>query len=188
MEGPEVERKDAAGLYVRAWSNLEATLKHLGHIKLAHMDDMIDTILPEIPSYWEDFKPFIWELKQAFFPVRAALPNCITPEKMTEILEKALKTVQECPSSGPSVEPAIHDVEIHEYDVLKYGKDYRRGQAEAPRKRMKATKSSPQVTRPPSASARRSSRTGGPSRSSVSKPSKLRDTSASQGQNFGATI
>ena len=186
MEGPEVERKDAAGLYVREWSNLEASLKHLGHIKLAHMDDMEDTILPEIPSYWEDFKPFIWELKQAFFPVRAAIPNCITPEKITEILERALETVQECPSSGPSVEPTIRDVEMHEYDVLKYGKIYRRGQAEAPRKRMKATKPSPQATQ--AHSLRRSSRIGGPSHSSASKPSKLRDTSTLQGQGFGATI
>jgi hypothetical protein len=184
MEGPEIERKNTAALAIRKWSDMEATLKHLGHIKLAHIDDMKGTILPEITSYWEDFKPFIWELKQAFFPVRAADPNCITPEKMTEILERALGTVQECPLSGPSVEPTILDVEIHEYDVLKYGKDNRRGQAEAPRKRMKTTKSSPQVFRP--TSARRSSRIGGPSRSSVTKPSKLRDTSTLQ--NFGATI
>ena len=187
MEGPEVERKDAANLVIRKWSNLESSLKDLGHIKLAHIDDMVRTILPEITSYWEDFKPFIWELKQAFFPVRSADPNCITPEKMTEILKRALDTVQECSLSGPSMEPTVRDVEMHEYDVLKYGKDYRRGQAEAPRKRMKATKSSPHASRPPSARIR-TSRTSGPSRSSVPKPSKLRDTSTSQGQNFGATI
>jgi hypothetical protein len=186
MEGPQVERKNAAKLTIRKWSDLEAPLKHLGHVKLAHIDDMRSTILPEISSYWEDFKPFIWKLKEAFFPVRSADPNCITPEKMTEILERALNAVQECPLSGPSVEPTIRDMEMHEYDVLKYGKDNRRGQAVAPRKRMKPTKSSPQATRPPS--ARRSSRTGGASRSSVSKPSKLRDASTSQGQNFGATI
>ena len=119
MEGPEVERKDAANLVIRKWSNLESSLKDLGHIKLAHIDDMVRTILPEITSYWEDFKPFIWELKQAFFPVRSADPNCITPEKMTEILKRALDTVQECSLSGPSVEPTVRDVEMHEYDVLK---------------------------------------------------------------------
>jgi hypothetical protein len=186
MEGPEVERKNVASLAIRKWTDMEAKLQHLGHIKLAHIDDMINTILPQITSYWEDFKPFIWELKKAFFPVRSADPNCITPEKMIEILELALSTVQECPLSGPSVEPTIRDVEMHEYEVLKYGKDYRRGQAEAPRKRMKTTKSSPQPTRP----VRRSSRNSGPSRSSVSKPSGLRhgNTSTSQGQNFGASI
>jgi hypothetical protein len=185
MEGPEVERKKTADLAIRKWSDMEAPLKHLGHVKLAHIDDMKDTILPEITSYWEDFKPFIWELKNAFFPVRSADPNCISSEKMREILERALNSVQERPLSGPSVEPTIYDVEMHEYDVLKYGKDHRRGQAEAPRKRMKATKSS-QATRSPSARTR-STRTGG-SRGRVSKPSKLRDTSPSQGQNFGATI
>ena len=108
---------------------------------------------------------------------------------MAEILERALATVQELqePLSGHLVEPTYRDMELHEYDVLKYGKDYRRGQAEAPRKQMKVTKSSPLAPRPPSARIR-SSRTGGPSRSSVSKPSKLRDTSTSQGQIFGATI
>lgn len=189
MEGPQIERKDAAKLAIRKWSDLEQPLKHLGHIKLAHIDDMVETILPDITSYWDDFKPFIWDLKEAFFPVRAANPNCITPEKMAEILERALATVQEPqePLSGHLVEPTYRDMELHEYDVLKYGKDYRRGQAEAPRKRMKVTKSSPLAPRPPSARIR-SSRTGGPSRSSVSKPSKLRDTSTSQGQIFGATI
>ena len=188
MEGPEVERKDTAHLAIRKWSDMEAPLQHLGHVKLAHVDDMEQTILPDITSYWEDLKPFIWQLKQAFFPVRAADPNCITAEKMTEILEKALSTVQECPSPGSSVEPTIRDVEMHEYDVLKYGKDYRRGQADAPRKRMKSAKSSPQPTRPSVRIRASQARTGDPSRSNVSKPSKLRDTSTSQGQNFGSTI
>jgi hypothetical protein len=148
MEGPQAERKDAAKLAIRKWSDMEASLQHLGHIKLAHIDDMDATILPEITSYWDDFKPFIRELKEAFFPIRAANPNCITPEKMVEIFEKALEAVQEpeCPLSGPSEESTICDVEMHEYEVLKYGKDYRRGQAEAPRKRMRASKSSPQAT------------------------------------------
>lgn len=188
MEGPEVECKDVSKLLIRKWSDLEASLQHLGHVKLAHIDDMKEAILPYIPSYWDDFKPFIWELKQAFFPTRAADPNLITPEKMVTILERALETVKEpgCRLSGPSEEPAIPDMEMHEYEVLKYGKDYRQGQAEAPRKRQR-TKSSPQATRS-SPVRTRSSRSGGPSRSSVSKPSKLRDTSTSQAQDFGATI
>jgi hypothetical protein len=189
MEGPQTERKDVAQLAIRKWSDLEAPLQHLGHIKLAHIDDMKGTILPEITSYWNDFKPFIWELKEAFFPVRSADPNCITPEKMVEILEKALEAVKEpeCLLPGPSEEPTIRDVEMYEYEVLKYGKDYRRGQSEAPRKRRRASKSSP-GPQPPRSPIRTQSRTRGPSRSSVPKPSKLRDTSTPQGQDFGATI
>jgi len=187
MEGPEVKRMDTDKLSIRKWSNLELDLSTLGHTKLAQIEDMKRMILPEMPFYWEDFKPFIWELKLAFFPTGAVKPNCITLEKMVEILEKALKTVQECPLSGPSVDPTVL-TEMHEYDVLKYGKDYLRGQAEAPRKRIKTTKPSPQVTQPPSTHTRyttRSSHAGGPN---VSKPSKLHDTCALQGQNFGATI
>lgn len=188
MEKPQVELKDAATkLTIRKWSNMESDLRDLGHAKLAHIDDMKRVILPEISSYWEDFKPFIWELKEAFFPIRSADPNCIKPEKMAEILKRALGAVQEPVLPGPSSEISSQDVEMYEYDLLKYGKDHRRGQEEAPRrKRIRTTKPSP-PTRPLSTRTR-SSRGAGSSRGSSSKPSKLRDSSSSQGQNFGASI
>lgn len=197
MEGPQVERNDAARLTIRKWSDLEASLQHLGHIKLGHIDDMKNAILSEITSYWDDFKDSISDLKRAFFPKCAAEPNCITPEKMVEILEAALKTVKEPangrPLSGPSEEPTSCDVEMHEYEVLKYGKGYRRGQAEAPRKRMRVTKSSQatQATRRSPIRTRSSTRTGDSSGASgsgsnVSKPSKLRDSSTLR--DFGTTV
>jgi hypothetical protein len=107
----------------------------------------------------------------------------ISPEKMVEILEKALKAVEEPQSSDSPIEPVM---EMHEYDILKYGKDYRRGQAEAQRKQIKTTRASPPVTR--STSACQSSRNGGRPTNSVSKPSKLRNSSASHGQEFGTTV
>ena len=68
MEGPQVERKDVATVSIRQWFNMESTLRTLGHIKLAHIEDMERVILPEILSYRDDFKPFITDLKTAFFP------------------------------------------------------------------------------------------------------------------------
>jgi hypothetical protein len=189
MEGPEVERKDVADLAVRKWSNMKLTLRELGHIKLAHIEDAERTLLPEFTPYWEDFKPFVLKLIRAFFPVRASERNSIDPDTMVSILEEAEKDVKEPPSSGPSVEPADVETELHEYNVLKYGKNYRQGQEEAPRKRIKTTKPSFPQTRP---SVRRSSRTGGLSRGILPKSSKLRNarntTSGSQGKTFGASV
>ena len=142
LEGPEVERKDVAHLSIRKWSNLELKLRELGHLKQAHIDDAERTILPEFTSYWEDFKPFILKLIRAFFPVRASEPNSIDPDTMVSILESAEEHVKEPPSSGPSVEPTDIEMEMHEYNVLKYGKNFRRGQEEAPRKRIKTSKPS----------------------------------------------
>jgi hypothetical protein len=185
MEGPQVERKEIDKLTIRNWFSMESSLRSLGHTKLAHIEDMQRVILPEIPSYWDDFKPFISNLKTAFFPSGAVKPNCITPERMVEILEEALKAVEEPQSSDSPAEPVI---EMHEYDVLKYGKEFRRGQAEAPRKRIKFTRASPPVTRSTSARQSQSYRSSGRPTNNVSKPSKLRNSSASHGQEFGATV
>lgn len=155
MEGPEIERKNVAHLAVRKWSNMELGLRELGHLKQAHIDDAERTILPQFTSYWEDFKPFILELILAFFPERASKPNSIDPDTMAKILEAAEKVVEEPPSAGASGDTAVVDTEMHGYNVLKYGKDYRRGQEEAPRKRIKTTK--PSSPPPPRSSARRSS-------------------------------
>jgi protein kinase-like protein len=187
MEGPEIERLDAANLIIRRWSNMESDLRTLGHTKLAHIQDAPRTILPEFTTYWDDFKPFVLNLIRAFFPANASEPNSIDPDKMVMILENAEKHVKEPPSSGASVETTDVETEMHGYNVLKYGKNYRQGQEEAPRKRVK-TKPSPHTQ--PSIRTR-SSRTGGPSRSSVSKPSKLRNTaseSQARGQVLGASI
>jgi hypothetical protein len=170
MEGPEVERKDVAGLAVRKWSNMELGLRDLGHIKLAHIEDAKRTLLPEFTSYWEDFKPFVLKLIRAFFPARASEPNCIDPDTMVSILEEAERDVKEPSSSRPSVEPTVVETEMHEYNVLKYGKNYRRGpsQEEAPRKRIKTTEpSSP--SRPSSARTRSSRTSAGPSRTRSSR-------------------
>jgi Fungal protein kinase len=178
LEGPEVERKDVANLAVRKWSNMELGLRDLGHLKLAHIEDAKRTLLPEFTSYWEDFKPFILKLIQAFFPTRASEPNSIDPDTMVSILEEAEMVVKEPSESSPrsSVEPADVETEMHEYNVLKYGKNHRRGQEEAPRKRIRTEPSSPPRTR--SSSARtRSSRISFPSRS-IPRSSKLRNTTS----------
>jgi hypothetical protein len=144
MEGPEVERKDVPHLTIRKWSNMELRLRELGHLKQAHIDDAERTILPEFTSYWADFKGYVLQLIQAFFPTCASKPNEIDPDTMVTILEAAEKHVKE-PSSGepPSSRPSTDfATEMHGYNVLKYGKDYRQGQEEAPRKRIKITTSS----------------------------------------------
>ena len=207
MEGPEVERKDSTKLTIRKWLNLEVELRDLGHIKSGHIDDADRAIIREFTTYWADFGPFVLKLIRAFFPSRASEPNSINPDAMVSILEDALKHVKEPPPSGLSVESTDIETEMHEYNVLKYGKDYRQGQEEAPRKRIKTTtttqprasartRSSRTTSTHPRASARttRSSRSTS-SRSAVSsdfrpsRSSKLRiTTSELQGQKFGATL
>ena len=96
-------------------------LRELSHLKQAHIDDAEWTILLEFMSYWEDFKPFILKLIGAFFPVHASEPSSIDPDTMVSILESAEEHVKEPLSSGPSVEPTDIEMEMHEYNVLKYG-------------------------------------------------------------------
>jgi hypothetical protein len=185
MEGPEIERKDVTHLTIRKWSNMELDLRSLGHLKQAHIDDAERTILPEFTKYWEDFKPFVLKLIRAFFPERASKPNSIDPDTMVAILEAAEKHIEEPSTPKASAEPTDVETEMYEYNVLKYGKDYRRGQEEAPRKRIKISSN----TRPSSARTR-FSRAGGPSRRSsrLSKPSNLRNTTSEpQGHNYGAS-
>jgi hypothetical protein len=192
MEGPEVERKDSTKLTIRKWSNMELELRELGHLKSGHIDDADRAIIQEFTTYWADFGPFVLKLIRAFFPSRASEPNSINPDAMVSILEAAEKHVKEPSSSGLSVEPTDVETEMHEYDVLKYGKDYRQGQEEAPRKRIKTTNT--QRDTQPRAPTRRSSRsTAASSRTAVSsrpsRSSKLRISFESQGQKkFGTTI
>lgn len=180
MEGPEVERKDVKGLEVRKWCDMKWSLKDLGHLKQAHVDDAQRTILPEFTSYWEDFKPFVHRLIRAFFPARACDPNQITSDIMISILEDAEKDVKEPSLPGPSME-FTDETEMYKYKVLRYGKVYRQGQEEAPRKRIKTSKPRSQS---PSARPRSSrAQAGGPSRGGASKLSKLcHSASESQGQ------
>jgi hypothetical protein len=193
MEGPEVERKDSTKLTIRKWSNMELDLRELGHLKSGHIDDADRAIIREFTPYWSDFGPFVLKLIRAFFPSRASEANSINPDVMVSILEAAEKHVKEPPSSGLSVEPTDVETEMHEYNVLKYGKDYRQGQDEAPRKRIKTTTT--QHDTQPRAPTRRSSRSTTSSRTAVSsrpiRSSKLRITtseSQGQGQKFGTTI
>jgi hypothetical protein len=193
MEGPEVELEDPAKLTIRKWSNMELELRELGHLKLAHIDDAERSIIPEFTPYWADFGPFVLQLIRAFFPTRASEPNSINPDTMVSILEAAEKHIEEASSSGPSVEPTDVETEMHEYNVLKYGKIYRQGQEEAPRKRIKTAKAQASAsTRPSSARTTRSSRTAissRPSRSSKLRTGNVRDTMFElQGQKFGSTI
>jgi hypothetical protein len=97
---------------------------------------------------------------------------------MVEILEEAVVKVKE-PASSSSMDPTVVETEMHEYNVLRYGKKYQRGQDTAPRKRIKFSKSISPPAKPSSAQRTRSHACGG-----ISKLSKLRNTASnSEGQN-----
>ena len=132
--------------------------------------------------------PFVLNLICAFFPECTSKPNCINLETMVEILEAAKQHIKEPLSARASVESIYVEIEMHGYNVLKYGKDRRRGQEEAPRKRIKI--SSPN-TQPSSSACTRFSKASSPSRRSshISNLTKLCNTmSEPQGHIYGASI
>jgi hypothetical protein len=97
MLAPGVERmnEDRQRLHIRKWCDMEKTLQHLGHTKLAHIVDAERIIFEDFTPYWEDFKPFVRNLLVKFFPSSPAHPNKITPEDMLAILNEARSVVKE---------------------------------------------------------------------------------------------
>jgi hypothetical protein len=112
MEEPEVERSDPYSLPIREWSNMNLKLHALGLLKLSHLASFEISILNHFTPYWDDFKPFMRDLKSAFWPSGESFerPNRITCETMLSILRDAAAKVQEMGvqpvqsgSSGPTV-------------------------------------------------------------------------------------
>jgi hypothetical protein len=95
MEGPEVERSDPFRLPVREWGNMSFKLHKLGLIKLSHFANFEDSILKHFTPYWHDFKPYIRQLKSAFWPESFEKPNCMTSERLLSILKDAAANVQD---------------------------------------------------------------------------------------------
>lgn len=135
MAAPEVERSDTAGLNIRQWCDMQLNLKELGYRKLGHIVKAQTEILPQLAPYWDDFKPFITELLDAFFAGNPAQPNKITPEAMCDILERAKKAVtepQEQSASASQCGTAAGGMTTHSYLALATGKKDRQGECDAP--------------------------------------------------------
>lgn len=95
MEGPEVERNNPFVLPLREWTNNKLKLHDLGLLKLSHLANFEDSILKHFTPYWDDVKPFMKQLKSAFWPESFETPNRITAEKMLSILKEAVANVQD---------------------------------------------------------------------------------------------
>lgn len=95
MEGPEVERNNPFVLPLREWTNNKLKLHDLGLLKLSHLANFEDSILKYFTPYWQDMKPFMRQLKSAFWPESFETPNQITCEKMLSILKEAAANIQE---------------------------------------------------------------------------------------------
>jgi hypothetical protein len=106
MEGPEVERDDPYSLPIREWCNMNLKLAKIGLIKLSHLANFEDSILKHFTPYWQDFKPFMRELKSAFWPESFETPNSITSDVMLSILKKAAASIHEVQSGGVDTTPA----------------------------------------------------------------------------------
>jgi hypothetical protein len=100
MEGPEMERSDTFVLPVREWCNMTLKLHKLGLTKLSHLANFEDSILRHFTPYWSEFKPFMRQLKSAFWPESFETPNRITSEKMLSILKEAAANVEEMGVQG----------------------------------------------------------------------------------------
>jgi hypothetical protein len=100
MEGPETERSDPHSLEslpVREWCSMNVDLRTLGLIKLSHLAYFEDSILRHFTPYWNDFKPYLRQLKSAFWPTSTMFPNPnnMTSEKMLAILREAIANVKD---------------------------------------------------------------------------------------------
>jgi hypothetical protein len=95
MEGPDMERSDPHSLPIREWCTMNANLRKLGLIKLSHIADFEDSILSHFTPYWKDFKPYVRQLVEAFWPTTYPKPNSMTSEKMLQILKDAIANMKD---------------------------------------------------------------------------------------------
>lgn len=107
MDGPEVECSDPFFLLVREWCNMDLKLHKLGLIKLSHLANFEGSILDNFMTYWHDFKPFMRQLKSAFWPKSFETPNCITSEKLLSILKEVAANVQDIWVQSGDPGPAV---------------------------------------------------------------------------------
>lgn len=73
----------------------EEMIEDIGYSELAHVQCFATAKLLDLLADWLDFAPFVKELIDACFPVKARLPNELGYEKILEILDKAYDAVQE---------------------------------------------------------------------------------------------
>lgn len=133
-----MERSDPHSLPIREWCTMNVNLRKLGLIKLSHIADFEDSILRHFTPYWNDFKPYVRQLAEVFWPTTYHKPNSMTSEKMLQILNDAIvnmKDAEEQFESG-SVDTSVS----RSYAVLN-SKRNRQGQDVAVvTKRMKTSK------------------------------------------------
>jgi hypothetical protein len=98
-------------------------LDSLGLLKLSHLANFDSSILKHFTPYWEDFKPYMRELKSAFWPTSFETANCITYDRMLSILKDAKAHVQEV-----DVQSGGLDAPVLQSYVLLNSKRSRQGQ------------------------------------------------------------
>lgn len=102
MEGPETERSDPHSLPIREWCSMDVNLRKLGLIKLSHIADFEDSILGHFTPYWHDFKPYVRQMAEEFWPTTYQKPNNMTSESLLKILKAAIAAMPS-ESSGPDI-------------------------------------------------------------------------------------
>lgn len=82
------------------WLQPEAfkkSFRHMGCLKLGHISNFERCILAKISPFYDPIKPFLVELKDAFFPAsmqqNAYLNNQMTHSTMISIFDKMLTTI-----------------------------------------------------------------------------------------------
>jgi Fungal protein kinase len=139
MEGPETERSDPHSLPVREWCSMNVNLRKLGLIKLSHLADFEDSILRHFTPYWNDFKPYVRQLMDAFWPTTFQKSNSMTSEKMLEILKDAITNMKD---AEEQFESGVVDTSVSQSYAVLNSKRNRQGQDVAVvSKRMKTSKS-----------------------------------------------
>lgn len=149
MEGPETERSDPHSLPIREWCSMNVNLRKLGLIKLSHIADFEDSILGHFTPYWHDFKPYVRQMAEEFWPSTYQKPNNMTSKKMLKILKAAITVMKEVPSEsgGPDIsvsqsESGDLDTSVSQSYAVLNSKRNRQGQDVAVvSKRMKTSKS-----------------------------------------------